>query len=364
MTWNFLMLLVLSATAFMLAAHFPLSWLDRWPKLWLRLACLFSLLPMLPYVGSEIDGVHGWLALPGGIHMPGHYLVLTFFILAAAALSAEPPKTKTHKAEVIALIGIILIALSNQPSLWGICAMLGLMASALAINGRWKEALTVCVLPLVMLIVSLLSAPYRLTRLLSFLHPEDDPLGRGYQLIANFSVIAKAQWFGSSLNVATHANQEYKYGGLTMLAGHLGLVAASLFILLMASIVILGICRARCLSDVRLRALGLLVSIGLGCWTLFAAAWPLGLSPISNLAMPFVSGGFALVFASLALGVIYRVATDVSVSPVSPRFSVITASVIIIFVGLLVITMWTIKPPNTDIKHSVTESFSPSNDSY
>ena len=198
-----------------------------------------------------------------------------------------------------------------------------------------------------------LCLPCHAERLLSFLHPEDDPLGRGYQLIANFSVIAKALWFGSSLNVATYANQEYKYGGLTMLAGHLGLVAASLFILLMASIVILGICRARSLSDIHLRTLGLLVSIGLSCWTLFAAAWPLGLSPISNLAMPFVSGGFALVFASLALGIIYRVTTDGSVSPVSSRFPVIPAVAIVIFAGLLVVTMWTIKPPHVDIKHSL-----------
>lgn len=365
MTWNFLMLLVLSATAFMLAAHFPLSWLDRWPKLWLRLACLFSLLPMLPYVGSEIGGVHGWLVLPGGIHMPGHYLVLTFFILAAAALSAKPPRTKSYKAEILTLVGIILIALSNQPSLWGICALLGLLASALMINGRWKEALIVCVVPLVTAIVLLLSAPYRLSRLLRFLHPEDNPLGHGYQLLENFAVISKAQWFGSSMDVTTTASQEYKYGGLTMLAGHFGLVAASLFILFMASIVILGIYRAISLSDIRVRTLGLLVSIGLGCWTLFAAAWPLGLSPIINLAMPLVSGGFSLIFASLALGIIYRVITETSESLTLKRFSMlIPAAVIISLAGLLVVTMWTIKSPNTDIKHSLTESFPPSNDSY
>ncbi len=310
MSWNHLIAVAISVAAFITTVRFPLEWLERGSKLWLRLACLFSVLPMLPFVGAEISGVHSWLSLPGGINIPSHYLVLTFFIMAAAALSAAPPKNMAHKTEVVTLVSIILIAFSNQPNLWGICAVLGLMASVLMINGRWKLALTVCVLPLIMLVVSLLSAPYRLSRLLSFLHPERDPLGQGYQLIANFSVIAKAQWFGSSMDLTTISSQEHNYGGLTMLAGHYGLVAASLFILLMACITAVGIYSAQRQSDVRLRTLGLLVSIGLGGWTLFAAAWPLGLSPISNLAMPFVSGGFALVFASLALGIIYRIMTD------------------------------------------------------
>ncbi len=347
MAWEPLVIFVFSATAFMAVVRFPLIWLDRWPRLWLRLACLAALLPWVPIIGIEFNGAHRWLALPGGLHMSSYYLVLTFFMAGAAALSAHSPGNKAHKAEIIALTGITLFALLAQPHFWAACAFLGMVLMALTIHGRWKQALILGAIPLTAVIVTMLSHPYQRMRMLNFMHPESDPLWRGYQLLNNLYTIATTQWFGPS-TTALLPHKANIYGDLAMIACHYGLAAASLVIVLLGGIVAIGVWRAARQTEPRLRTLGLLMSLGLGCWAWFAAAWPLGLVPTIGVPLPFVGGFFASIFAALALGFIYRASQSASIAPAPTRSACILMAIIFVCVGLLLAKMWTLKPPLTN----------------
>lgn len=349
MAWKPLVLFVLSAAAFFAAVRFPLNWLDRWPRLWLRMACFFALLPLLPFVGAEIYGTRRWLALPGGINFPCHYLVLTFFMFGAASLSAASAATKAHKVEIVALIAITLLALLMQPYFDAACAFLILVLMALTLMGHWKSALILGAASLVAIAIPFVTSPYRLERMLSFLAPENDALGRGFQLLLNLRAIATAPWFGPS-TADSLARYTYLYGDLTVIAVRFGLAAASLVIVLLACVVAVGSWRAGRQLDPRLRTLGLLMSLGLGCWAWLASAWPLGLVPTVGLPLPLGGHFFASVFAALTLGFIFRAAQTVSeASSLQPkrRSTVILAAVIFAGVGVLLARMWTLPSPPT-----------------
>ena len=242
MTWKLVLTFGLSVAAFLAAARFPLAWLGRWPRLWMRLALLFAVLPFVPFIGVEIGGAKRWLNLPGGLHLPVHYLVLTLFMLGAAALSAHPPTTKSRKAEVVVLTFATGFALLVQPNFWGACAFLGMVLIALAIHGRWQPALILGAIPVAGIGWSLLTHPYESARMLGFLHPANDPFGQGYQLLQNLSVFAAAPVFGPL--PGSLARQTYLYGDLTWIAARFGLAAASLFIALIAGVVAFGVWRA------------------------------------------------------------------------------------------------------------------------
>lgn len=330
MIWKLGLILGFSTAAFLAAARFPLAWIDRRPRLWLRLALAFAVLPLLP----------------GGGHFPVIYPVLVCLMLAAAAWSASPGPGRRHAVESALLAALTLAALLAQPHFWGACAFFGLVLLALAIHGRWQAALILGAIPLAGIGGSLLTNAYRRERILGFLNPENDPYGHGYQLLQNLLVFAAAPGFGPLPDSLAH--QATLHGDLTWIAARFGLVAASLFIALIAGIVAFGVWRAARQADPRLRTLGLLMSFALGCWMLVAAAWPLGLIPTASVPLPFVGGFHAAVFAALALGVVHRLSPVAALAPKPDRSFVVVVAVVLGGAGLLLARMWTLQVPPTD----------------
>jgi cell division protein FtsW len=350
MTSQLFITLALSTTAFMAALRLPLIWLERWPKLWLRLACLFAVLPLTP-LGIQYNGARRWLPLPGHIAGPSHYLVLTFFILSASVLCTAPASSKAHKAEVVILIGLTLAALLAQPHFWAACVFVALVTAALALQGHAKLALAAAAIPSAALIGSLLANPYQLERMFAFLDTAGDPLGRGYQLIQNLSVIAQAQVFGPSGALPSSLARVHIYSELALIAGSLGLAAASLVMVVLASIVALGLWRSARQPQPLLRQLGLLSGLWLGLWFFKALASPLGLVPTSMVALPFLGSHFASIFGAFALGLIYR-AGQSTVMPETPllapsRLVRILVGVVLAGATLQLGTLWTLQPPLT-----------------
>src|SRR5204863_2726708 len=75
-----------------------------------------------------------------------------------------------------------------------LCAVLLWLAG---VRARWFGFALLALIPV--LAALLLTADYRRARLLAFLHPEADPLGRGFQAIQSLIAVGAGGWFGNGL---------------------------------------------------------------------------------------------------------------------------------------------------------------------
>ena len=163
-----------------------------------------------------------------------------------------------------------------------------------------------------LLAAGVLTEPYRLERVTTFLHPERDPLGAGYQIQQSQIAVATGGWFGQGLmsgkqkmDFLPAAHNDFIFAVICEELGFLGGVAV-----IIAFLVILwrGI-------GVALRAadpLGRYLATGITAMIVTQAMINLGvvlaLLPTKGLPLPFISyGGSAVATVLAASGILLNV---------------------------------------------------------
>lgn len=164
---------------------------------------------------------------------------------------------------------------------------------------------------------------YQRERVLTFLNPESDPLGAGYQITQSKIAIGSGGWTGkgflegtqSQLNFLPEMKTDFIF---TVLAEEFGLIGAFILLLLygvaLTWALLMGLgCRSQ---FGRLLASGLAVSLFL--YICINVAMVMGVVPVVGVPLPLVSyGGSAMLTWMVAFGLILCVATnrDVSLAP-------------------------------------------------
>jgi cell division protein FtsW len=168
----------------------------------------------------------------------------------------------------------------------------------------------------------ILLAPYRLERVVSFLHPWTDPFGSGFQLTQALIAIGRGEWFGVGLGSSVQklfylpeAHTDFVFAVLAEELGLMGVVA-----LLALYIVLAG----RAFQVARLAAAAGLayqafVAAAFGIWlglqTSINIGVNMGILPTKGLTLPLLSyGGSSLLVTLGWLGIVMRIYHEASVS--------------------------------------------------
>jgi len=154
---------------------------------------------------------------------------------------------------------------------------------------------------------------YQKQRVLSFLHPEADPLGAGYHVIQSSIAIGSGGLFGKGYLQGTQARlhflpEQHTDFIFAVLAEEGGLIASSLLLLLYAFL----ISRIVMISARAATRFGAMLCIGIaaifGLYVLINIGMVSGVMPVVGVPLPFVSyGGSALITMLAALGMVMRV---------------------------------------------------------
>ncbi len=158
----------------------------------------------------------------------------------------------------------------------------------------------------------IISAPYRMARITSFLDPWEDPLNSGFQIIQSLYAIGPGGLFGLGLG---ESRQKFFYLPepqtdfiFSILAEELGFIGGSFVILLFALLLWRGIRIALGAPDLfgSFLAVGIIsmiaiqVMINIGVVT--------GLMPVTGITLPFLSyGGSSLTIILMAVGVLLNI---------------------------------------------------------
>jgi rod shape determining protein RodA len=288
----------------LLRAYTPIVW---------GLGVLGLIIVLIPGLGVEINGATAWIALPGGFQIQPAELAKISIIVGMSMILSErshdsdvPTSRDVLQALVVAGIPILLILF--QPDMGTVFIISAAVVTVIEISGassRWVVAL---------LLIAILGAfgatkagvinSYQVNRLQSFVNPNADTQGSGYQLRQARITVGSGGLFGTGLFNGPQTNgrfvPEQQTDFIFTVAGEeLGFLGSAGIVLLYLIILMRAFSIARRTDD----PYGRLVATGVTAWFAFQIfeniGMTLGLMPMTGVPLPFLSYGGSSMFATL-----------------------------------------------------------------
>jgi cell division protein FtsW len=269
----------------------------------------------------EINGTKRWLNLGYASLQPSELAKLAVVLFAAAVLDRRMHRINEMR-EVLMPVGLCTLLVVGlillQPDYGTSAVILAVAIVMVFMAGLHYRFLFAAALFIVPAAVALIfSAEYRLVRLLSFLDPEKDPLGAGYQ--ANQSLIAIGSGGLDGLGFMDGIQKRYYLPEAhtdfiyAVIGEEFGLIGTTLLLLCFAAIAWRGL-------RVGLRApdrFGALLGLGITMIIVLQALVNLSvvtaLLPTKGIPLPFVSnGGSSLLINMIGMGVLLNISQHVS----------------------------------------------------
>lgn len=290
-------------------------WQQAAPYL-LFLNLILLLLVFVPRVGFGYGGATRWIRLGPLSIQPSEMLKLTLIFYLAAWL-AKRKKTIRSVAEgplpFLVVVGVVGALLALQPDIGtlGVVVATGLAMYFVAGGTLTHVALMVGIM-VAGLAALIRLAPYRMQRLMTFLNPDLDPQGIGYQLHQALIAIGSGGITGLGFG---YSRQKYYYlpeafgdSVFAILAEEVGLIGVCIFFLLVGFLVMRGLMIARRAPD----EYGRLVAVGIVAWigaqTFINVGAASGVVPFTGVPLPFVSyGGTSLTLVLTAVGILANI---------------------------------------------------------
>jgi len=270
---------------------------------------------------SPINGTRRWIDLGILSVQPSEFAKLGLVVALAAFLSrreteiAHPTRTLLPIAGLLAFFaGLVLL----QPDFGTAVTYFVIAAAMLFFAGlpfRWFALATVLVLPT--LTAYVLSAQYRRDRILAFLHPEADPLGKGFQAVQSLIAVGTGGLAGLGLGEGKQKLffLPYPYTDFiyAIVGEELGLIGCVSVLALFGIVFARGIRAAANAPDSFGRLLGVGLSVMIVAQALVNISVVLALLPTKGIPLPFLSyGGSALWTNLLAVGVLLNLSQHAS----------------------------------------------------
>jgi rod shape determining protein RodA len=291
------------------------------PRFWMGIAYPAYLGALILLVGVEVAGVtrggaQRWLEI-GPIQMQPSELMKIALVLALARYYHDLPEEK-----VSSLGGLIIPALMigapmglivMQPDL-GTSLLLAATGAAIVFMAglSWWVILGASLFSLTGAVIYLqyFIEPYQLARIQTFLNPEADPMGAGYQILQSRIAIGSGGMAGKGYMEGTQASLDFLPEKqtdfiFTMLAEEFGFVGAITVLGLYALVLANAIMIASSCKSVFLRLTVMGVATTFALYVFINTAMVMGLLPVVGVPLPMISyGGTVMLTVLFGLGLI------------------------------------------------------------
>lgn len=305
----------LGVLAGLMVLTIPMNFLTKLIPPMIFLSIALMLLTFIPGVGVEYLGARRWIQLAGYTFQPAELVKLTLIVYLAYILGKKQDRlddvvNSLLPPFIIVLLFVALIYLQNDFSSAMFLGFIGLTMFYIAgVRMRHFIALGMVVIPLG--VILLLSREHRVIRLISFLEPEKDPSGAGYQVLASLSALRNGGFWGMGIGQGIR-----KLGGLpeaqsdfvfAVLGEELGFLGVSGVILLFALLAWRGyrIATEQQNPMYGLLAYGITSALVLQAGVNMAVVS--GMIPATGIPMPFfASGGSYLLITMILSGLLLK----------------------------------------------------------
>ena len=281
---------------------------------WIYLASVAAV-AAVTFFGHEAGGARSWIGIGGFGGQPSDFCKIATVLLLARRLagyrSPVPPRGGLWGTAVIVGVPVLLIA--RQPDLGGALMFVPVLAAMAAVTGvSIRSALAAAGVAAAVAAGLWVFAlqDYQKDRVLSYVRPQADPLGAGYQVRQSRIAVGSGQALGKGFGGGTQSNLRFLPTPHTdfvfaVLAEEYGFVGVTLVMALFLLYLGNGVRVAMAARD----PAGLLLVVGLLAFiaghVLYNTAMVVGLLPITGIPLPFLSyGGSFMLFCCAATGLI------------------------------------------------------------
>lgn len=303
---------MLGFSALIIAAQFPPRFYQSVAP-WVFAAGLLALMAVL-VVGVGAKGAQRWLAIPGlPRFQPSELMKLALPMMIAwymARGSVPPTLSNLFKASLLIALPTVLIL--KQPDLG--TAILIFTAGMLVLffaGMSWRLILSLAGLaaafaPIMWLFVM---REYQKQRVLTFLNPESDPLGSGWNIIQSKTAIGSGGIEGKGYMQGTQSQLEFLPESHTdfiiaVLAEELGFIGVILLLVLYFSIIIRCLYLSAQCETLFARLLAGSLSVTFFIYIFVNIGMVSGILPVVGIPLPLVSyGGTSVISLLTAFGV-------------------------------------------------------------
>lgn len=281
--------------------------------------CVVALiLVLIPGLGVARNGSRSWFGFGSFLVQPSEFFKIAIIMYVSDYL-AKRYRVKSFRKDLLfpaflVMIGFGLILL--QPDFGsGLVMVCSIVVIVLAADSPISYFVRVGMLGLAGLGGLIISAPYRLARITSFINPWEDPLGSGFQIIQSLFAISPGGILGvgfdQSMQKHFYLPEPQTDFIFAIFAEEFGFIGCVMLIALFLMVIYQGVKIAkRCVDPY-------LCYIAIGLTSLFAIQVMInlgvvvGLFPVTGITLPFISyGGSSLIVMMGSMGLLMSIANE------------------------------------------------------
>jgi len=270
---------------------------------------------LLCFTMPSVAQTHRWILLRGVRFQPSELAKISLVLFLAHTIDRK--KEALHEARALvlplAVVGVFTLLILLEPDYGtGLLVFLNCVLILFVGGVRLKHLAILGLSSAALFGLYLVQAPYRVERILTFLFPNRDPLGAGFQIIQSKLAVGSGGLWGVSIGFSTQklfflpcAHTDFIYA---ILGEETGLLGALTVLVLFALLIWRGIVILRRApgTAARMTVLGLVLMIGIQALLNITIA--LGIGPAKGIPLPLMSyGRSSLVMTLAALGIILNI---------------------------------------------------------
>ncbi|RRW37353.1 rod shape-determining protein RodA [Ectopseudomonas oleovorans] len=294
----------------------------RFMARWVPLAYLMgvALLVVVEVMGHTAMGATRWINIPGVIRFqPSELMKIIMPMTIAWYLSRHnlPPRFK-HIVISLAMIGVPFVLILKQPDLGTSLLVLASGAFVVFMAGlqwRWIVGAAAAVVPIAIGMWYFVMHDYQKRRVLTFLNPESDPLGAGWNIIQSKAAIGSGGVLGKGWLLGTQSHLDFLPESHTdfiiaVLAEEFGLVGVCLLLLLYLLLLARGLVITAQAQTLFGKLLAGALTMTFFVYVFVNIGMVSGLLPVVGVPLPFISyGGTHLVTLLSGFGILMAIHT-------------------------------------------------------
>ncbi len=285
---------------------------------------LLLIIVLIPGIGKESGGARSWIMIGAYQFQPSEFMKIGIILIISKVLSSKVQIKFEAKTFLLCLSITVLVfgLIMLQPDFGtGLVIMISVLVLLFISGIHIKYFICLGALGILAFTFLIISAPYRLERIMAYLNPWEDPLGSGFQAIQSLFATIPGGLFGHGFNNSIQKHfflpEPQNDFIFAIVIEEFGLIGGAILIFTYFLIINRSFNIAININDYFLEekrdvmfykylCFGIILSLSFQ--VIINMMVVVGLLPVTGITLPFLSyGGSSLVTSFMGIGIILNV---------------------------------------------------------